>query len=97
MDTISTLQTLREECLTSVDRILRKRLNWLLLLAPLAMMGKGGLLGGASCFVLAGLALIPLAEVSSDKHMLPLLPFVADLNRLMCSLFANLHTSHITS
>ena len=28
------------------------------------MMGKGGLLGEASCFVLAGLALIPLAEVS---------------------------------
>ena len=61
---MDTLQTLRHEVLISVDLILRKRLNWLLIFAPVAMMGKGGLLGEASCFVLAGLALIPLAEVS---------------------------------
>lgn len=55
--------TLLHECLSSVDLILRKRLNWLLIFAPLAILGKGGSLGESSCFVLAGLALIPLAEV----------------------------------
>ena len=55
--------TLLHECLTSVDLILRKRLNWLLIFAPIAILGKSGLLGESSCFVLAGLALIPLAEV----------------------------------
>ncbi|KAL7522424.1 hypothetical protein ACHAWX_007110 [Stephanocyclus meneghinianus] len=53
---------LRQECLLSTELIFRKKLNWLLVFAPIAILGKSGLLGESSCFVLAGLALIPLAE-----------------------------------
>jgi hypothetical protein len=61
---MSTLTTFRHDCQTSTSLILNKRLNYLLLAAPLALLGKSGWLGEASCFLLAGLALIPLAEVS---------------------------------
>ena len=47
--------------------LLHKKLNYLLFLAPIALVGQWGnnlILGESSCFVLAGLALIPLAEVS---------------------------------
>jgi calcium/proton exchanger cax len=64
----STLQSdinkLQQECLASTELIFRKKLNWLLVFAPIALMGKSGWLGESTCFVLAGLALIPLAEVS---------------------------------
>eukprot|EP01082_Thalassiosira_pseudonana_P004929 g4582.t1.1.5e174189 g4582 g4582.t1 contig15:1336078-1337697(-) len=62
----STLQSdinkLQQECLASTELIFRKKLNWLLVFAPIALMGKSGWLGESTCFVLAGLALIPLAE-----------------------------------
>ena len=67
MNNNNRLQTLRHEILTSTDLILRKqKLNYLLFFAPLAIIGKSlEWFGESSCFVLAGLALIPLAEVRS--------------------------------
>ena len=66
MNTTLSPSLLRREILISTDLILRRqKLNYLLLFAPLAIVGKSyEWLGESSCFVLAGLALIPLAEVS---------------------------------
>jgi hypothetical protein len=62
-DAMGKFHNLRCELLSSTNLIMRKKLNWLLVFAPIAIMGKSGLLGESSCFVLAGLSLIPLAEV----------------------------------
>lgn len=58
------LQTLYQECLVSTELLFCKKITWLLIFGPVSLIGKSGLLGESACFVLAGLALIPLAEVS---------------------------------
>lgn len=50
------------DLLLSTELIFRSRLTWLLAFGPVALVGKTGLLGESTCFVLAGLTLIPLAE-----------------------------------
>lgn len=53
---------LHSEILTSTELIFRNKLTWLLVFGPIALIGKTGIFGEATCFVLAGLTLIPLAE-----------------------------------
>ena len=50
------------ELLLSTELIFRSKLTWILVFGPIALIGKSGLFGEATCFVLAGLTLIPLAE-----------------------------------
>lgn len=50
------------ELLLSTELIFRSKLTWILIFGPIALIGKAGLFGEATCFVLAGLTLIPLAE-----------------------------------
>jgi len=53
----------REELWASSDYIFQRKLTWLLLLGPLAIVGDAfGILGEPACFALSGIALIPLAE-----------------------------------
>ena len=43
--------------------VLNNKLNWLLVLGPIALLGDAtGLLGETACFAFSGLALIPCAE-----------------------------------
>jgi len=54
---------LRNEVWISTEIIFLSKLNWLLLLGPVALVGDAtGLLGEAGCFACSGLALIPCAE-----------------------------------
>mmetsp|Transcript_550 Transcript_550/g.842 ORF Transcript_550/g.842 Transcript_550/m.842 type:complete len:578 (+) Transcript_550:27-1760(+) len=54
---------LRREVWISTEVLFRSKLNWLLLLGPVALVGDAtGLLGEAGCFACSGLALIPCAE-----------------------------------
>ncbi|KAL9188370.1 hypothetical protein ACHAXT_006748 [Thalassiosira profunda] len=53
---------LHADLITSTELIFRSRLTWLLIFGPVALVGKTGIFGESTCFVLAGLALIPLAE-----------------------------------
>lgn len=55
--------SLSRELVSSSELLLDNKLNWLLLMGPLALLGDAtGLLGEAGCFALAGMALIPCAE-----------------------------------
>ena len=53
---------MHNECMKSTEIIFRNRLNWLLICGPLALIGKSANFDESLCFVLAGLALVPLAE-----------------------------------
>jgi hypothetical protein len=47
----------------SFDLLFNNKLNWLLLLGPVALLGDAmGFLGEAACFAFSGIALIPCAE-----------------------------------
>ena len=47
----------------SSGHVANNKLNWLLVLGPVALMGDAtGLLGETACFAFSGLALIPCAE-----------------------------------
>jgi hypothetical protein len=53
----------QEELWTSTDLLFQSKLTWLLVLGPIAVVGElTETLGPASCFVFAGMALIPCAE-----------------------------------
>jgi hypothetical protein len=53
----------QEEVWTSTDLLFQSRLTWLLILGPIAVVGQfTGTLGPATCFIFAGMALIPCAE-----------------------------------
>jgi hypothetical protein len=53
----------REELWTSTDLLFQSKLTWLLVLGPIAVVGElTDTLGPASCFIFAGMALIPCAE-----------------------------------
>ena len=55
--------TLMEELWSSTEVLFRSKLTWLLITGPLALFGdQSGYIGEASCFALAGIALIPCAE-----------------------------------
>jgi hypothetical protein len=57
------IYSFREELWTSTDLLFQSKLAWLLVLGPIAVVGElTGTLGPASCFVFAGMALIPCAE-----------------------------------
>jgi Ca2+/Na+ antiporter len=56
------MNSIRHELLTSTELIFRSRLTWLLVFGPIALIGKAGVFGESTCFILAGLTLIPLAE-----------------------------------
>lgn len=56
------INNLHNECMKSTEIIFRSRLNWLLICGPLALIGKSANFDESLCFVLAGLALVPLAE-----------------------------------
>ena len=56
------MNTIHHDLFTSTELIFRSKLTWLLLFGPIALIGKTGIFGESTCFVLAGLTLIPLAE-----------------------------------
>lgn len=56
------ISNLHNECMKSTEIIFRNRLNWLLICGPLALIGKSANFDESLCFLLAGLALVPLAE-----------------------------------
>lgn len=56
------INNLHNDCMKSTEIIFRTRLNWLLICGPLALIGKSANFDESLCFVLAGLALVPLAE-----------------------------------
>jgi hypothetical protein len=57
------LCSFQEELWKSTDLLFQSKLTWLLVLGPIAVAGElTGTLGPASCFVFAGMALIPCAE-----------------------------------
>ncbi|KAL7530276.1 hypothetical protein ACHAWF_003315 [Thalassiosira exigua] len=58
----SFISDIHADILTSTELIFRSRLTWLLIFGPIALIGKTGIFGESTCFVLAGLTLIPLAE-----------------------------------
>ncbi|KAL3911161.1 MAG: hypothetical protein SGILL_007391 [Bacillariaceae sp.] len=54
---------LSRELMGSSELLFNNKLNWLLLLGPLALVGDAtGFLGEAACFAFSGIALIPCAE-----------------------------------
>ena len=54
---------LSRELVMSTELLFSNKLNWLLLLGPLALAGDAtGFLGEAACFTFSGIALIPCAE-----------------------------------
>ncbi len=53
---------MHNECMKSTEIMFRNRLNWLLICGPLALIGKSANFDESLCFLLAGLALVPLAE-----------------------------------
>ena len=54
---------LSRELMNSSELLFNNKLNWLLLLGPLALVGDAtGFLGEAACFAFSGIALIPCAE-----------------------------------
>ncbi|KAL3925738.1 MAG: hypothetical protein SGARI_005793, partial [Bacillariaceae sp.] len=54
---------LSREVMISSELLFNNKLNWLLLLGPLALVGDAtGFLGEAACFAFSGIALIPCAE-----------------------------------
>mmetsp|Transcript_30764 Transcript_30764/g.56919 ORF Transcript_30764/g.56919 Transcript_30764/m.56919 type:complete len:681 (+) Transcript_30764:279-2321(+) len=59
---INSSSNLHNELILSTELIFRSKLTYLLLFGPIALIGKTGLFGESTCFVLAGLTLIPLAE-----------------------------------
>lgn len=56
------INNLHNECIKSTEMMFRSRLNWLLIGGPLALIGKSANFDESLCFILAGLALVPLAE-----------------------------------
>jgi hypothetical protein len=57
------LFSFQEELWTSTDLLFQSKLTWLLVLGPIAVVGElSETLGPASCFIFAGMALIPCAE-----------------------------------
>ena len=56
------INNLHNECIKSTEIIFSSRLNWLLIGGPLALIGKSANFDESLCFILAGLALVPLAE-----------------------------------
>jgi len=56
------MNNIHNEVITSTELIFRSKLTWFLLFGPIALIGKTGIFGESTCFVLAGLTLIPLAE-----------------------------------
>jgi Ca2+/H+ antiporter len=57
------LFSFQEELWTSTDLLFQSKLTWLLVLGPIAVVGElTETLGPASCFMFAGMALIPCAE-----------------------------------
>jgi len=56
------INNLHNECMKSTEIMFRSRLNWLLICGPLALIGKSANFDESLCFILAGLALVPLAE-----------------------------------
>ncbi|CAB9516045.1 Vacuolar cation/proton exchanger [Seminavis robusta] len=55
--------TFWEEVWASTELLFQSKLTWLLLMGPIAVFGDStGLVGEATCFTCAGLALIPCAE-----------------------------------
>mmetsp|Transcript_29245 Transcript_29245/g.60784 ORF Transcript_29245/g.60784 Transcript_29245/m.60784 type:complete len:694 (+) Transcript_29245:164-2245(+) len=62
-DNANYMRQMHRQCMTSIELIFSNKITWLLVFGPMALVGKSsGLLGEATCFVMAGLALIPLAE-----------------------------------
>eukprot|EP00545_Synedropsis_sp_CCMP1620_P013586 CAMPEP_0119010040 /NCGR_PEP_ID=MMETSP1176-20130426/4752_1 /TAXON_ID=265551 /ORGANISM="Synedropsis recta cf, Strain CCMP1620" /LENGTH=607 /DNA_ID=CAMNT_0006962635 /DNA_START=300 /DNA_END=2123 /DNA_ORIENTATION=- len=60
---MAALLPLLREVWTSTDLLFQTKLNWLLVLGPVALIGDAtGLLGEPICFICSGLALIPCAE-----------------------------------
>jgi hypothetical protein len=54
---------LSRELMNSSELLFNNKLNWLLLLGPVALVGDAtGFLGEAACFAFSGIALIPCAE-----------------------------------
>lgn len=52
-----------DEVWSSTELLFQNKLTWLLLFGPIAVIGDStGLIGEATCFTCAGLALIPCAE-----------------------------------
>ncbi len=57
----------------SSELIFNNKLNWLLVLGPVALFGKAtNLLGEAACFAFSGIALIPCAERCVQEGVTPL-------------------------
>lgn len=53
----------------SSELIFNNKLNWLLILGPIALFGDAtGVLGEAACFAFSGIALIPCAERYVNSH-----------------------------
>jgi hypothetical protein len=61
--TCNFFSTLWYEFYTSSTLLFDNKLNWLLVLGPVALLGDAtGFLGEAACFAFSGIALIPCAE-----------------------------------
>ena len=56
------MNNIHNEVVTSTELISWSKLTWFLLFGPIALIGKTGIFSESTCFVLAGLTLIPLAE-----------------------------------